>query len=91
MEPDESVEDFYNRFLHLFYEFSKEDRDRDFLKQNFEHLVHISLHGEFRPPDVSSSPTLVNQETPLILDEELDIPFVSFPPHFSLLVGASLR
>lgn len=60
--------------------------DQNFLKKEFEHLVLISLHDESRPPDVFSSPTLVNQETPLILEEESDIPFVPFPPPFSVLM-----
>lgn len=44
MELDESVEGFSNRFLHLCYEFPEEDVDQNFCKQNFEHLVWISLN-----------------------------------------------
>lgn len=84
MDPDESVEDFSNRFLNLCYEFPEEDMYRYFLKQNFKHLFHISLHGESKQPYVSSSSTLVNQETPIILDEEPIIPFVPCPPPFAV-------
>ena len=84
MKPDESIEDFSDWFLHLYYEFPEGNTNWDFLKQNFECLVHISLHGESKPPDVSSSLTLVNRETPLISQEELAIPFVLRLPPFSV-------
>ena len=58
----------------------------DFFKQKFEHLVHISLHGEPKPLDVSAFPTLVSHETPLILEEEPSIPFVPFPAPFSVMM-----
>jgi len=66
MKPNELIEDFSNQFLHLFYEFLEEDMDWDFFKQKFENLIHISFHGESKPPDLYASPTLVNHETPLV-------------------------
>lgn len=86
MEPNESIEDFSNRFLHLCYEFPEEDMDHYFLKQKFKHLVHISLYSESNTLDVSSSPTPVNHDTPLILEEESTIPFVPCPPPFLVLM-----
>lgn len=47
MNPDESIEDFSNIFLHLCYEFLEGDMNWYLLKQKFENLVQISLHGEF--------------------------------------------
>lgn len=63
---DELVEDFTNRFLRICYEFPKEDTDWDLFNQNFEHLVQVSFHGEFKPPDVYTSPTFVNHEITII-------------------------
>lgn len=60
------------------------------MKQKFEHLVHISFHGESEPPDVSPPPTLVNHEKPLILEEEPIIPFDPYPPPFPVLIGVPL-
>jgi len=60
----------------------------DFLKQDFEHLALISLHSEPEPPGFPTSKTLVNHETPLIL-EEFTSPFVLFPPHFLVLMRVS--
>lgn len=82
MKPIESVEDFYDRFLHLCCEIFEEDMNQDFLKQEFEHLVLISLQGELKPPDFSTPSTLVNHETPLILEEESTTPFSPCPPPF---------
>lgn len=42
MRPNESLDDFMDRFLHLFYEFSKEYVDWDFMNENFQCLVYIS-------------------------------------------------
>jgi len=39
MNPNESIDDFSNIFLHLCYEFTKEYMDWDFFKHKFEHLV----------------------------------------------------
>jgi len=50
MKPNESTEDFANQFLHLCYEFPKEEIDWDFFKQKFECLVHLSFYGESKPP-----------------------------------------
>lgn len=58
MSPHELIEDFSNRFLRLCYEFPREDTDWDLFKRKFECLVHISFHGESKPPNVSSSPVL---------------------------------
>ena len=66
MKPNESVEGFFDRFLHLYCEFPEEDTYWDFLKQKFEHLVHISLHGESETPNVCASPSLVNHDTLII-------------------------
>jgi len=53
MEPNESIEDFANRFLQLCCEFPKEDMDWDLSKKIFEHLVQISLNQcESKPQDV---------------------------------------
>lgn len=71
MEPNESVEYFPNKFLHLCYKCPEEDMDQYFLKQNFKNLVHISMYCKSKPLDVFSSLTHVNQETSLILEEEL--------------------
>lgn len=76
MKPSESSEDFANPFLHLCFEFHEEDTYWDFFNQKFELSVHISFHSEYEYLDVSSSPTLVNHETPLILEEKPTIPFV---------------
>ena len=84
MKPDESIEDFFDQFLYLFYEFPEVDMDWDLLKKMFEHLVHISLHGEPKTPNFFSSPNLVSHEKPLSLGEELVIPFVPYPPPFSI-------
>lgn len=86
MKLDESIEDFSNWFFHLCYEFLEEDIDWDFFKKKFECLVHISLHGEPEPPNVLASPTFVNHETPLILEEEPTNPCVPCLPPFSILV-----
>jgi len=45
-------------------------------------LVHVSLHSEHERPNVSTSPTLVNHETPLISEVEFTTPFVLCPPPF---------
>jgi len=90
MKYNESIEVFFNQFLHFCYEFPKEDIDWDFFKQKFEHLVHISFHGESKPPNVSSSPTLVNRETPLISEEGPNIYFVPCPPLFQVPIGVLL-
>lgn len=47
-------------------------------------MVHISSHGEPKPPDVSTFPTPVNHETPLILEEESTTPFFPCPCPFSV-------
>jgi len=82
MNPNESIDDFYKRFLYLCYEFLGENLDWDFLKVEFESLARISLHGEYKPPDVYVPQTFVNCETPLIPEEEPTIPFVPCPPPF---------
>lgn len=66
MKPNESIEDFSDRFLHLCYEPPGEDMDWDFFKQKFKRLVHISLHSESESPDVFTSLKPVNHETPQI-------------------------
>lgn len=86
MKPNESIEDFSNRFLHPCYEFHEEDMDLDFFKQKFEWLVHISFHDESETLDISSSPTFVNNQKPLILEEESTIHFVPCHPPFSILM-----
>lgn len=85
MKPNELVEDFPERFLHLCYEFLGEDTYLDLFKNNFECFINISLHGESKPLDVYYSPTRENHETPLILEEEPVIPFVPYPPPFLVL------
>ena len=56
MKPDESVEDFTDKFLHLCYEFPEEDMDQDFCEKKFQDMVQISLNQfERKPLDVSSS------------------------------------
>lgn len=82
MEPNESVEKFSNRFLHLCYEISEEDLNWDFLKQEFERLVRVSSYSEPEPLDFSSSPTLTDHEAPQIVEEEPNTTFVPCPPPF---------
>lgn len=89
MNPGESIEDLSNLFLHLCYEFPEEDVDWDFFKQKFQFLVHVSLHDELEPPNVSTSPTLANRETPLISKEEFTTPFVLYPPPFPVPMRVS--
>jgi len=84
MKPNESVEDFSDRFLHLSCEFPEEDMDLDFLKQKFHRLFHTSFHGEPEPLDVSTSPTLVNHEKPLISKDGFTVSFVPCPPPFPI-------
>lgn len=68
MDLDESIRDFSNIFLDLFYEFPKEDMDWDLFKQNFEHLAHTYLNQfEYKPLDVHVLPNFANCETPPIL------------------------
>jgi len=67
MKPNESIKDLYDHFLNLCYEFPEENMDWDFFKQNFKCLVHMYLHGESKPADVSSSQTPINRHNPLIL------------------------
>ena len=86
MKPNESIENFFDRFLHLCYESMGEDTNWDLFKKKFKHLVHIFLHDESEPHDVSTSPNFVNHEAPLILEEELANPFVPCPPPFSVLM-----
>ena len=43
MKYDESLEDFMDNFLHLCYEFSKEDVDWDFMSEKFQSLDLVSL------------------------------------------------
>ena len=87
MKPNESVEDFSDQFLHLCCEIYEYDINQDFLKQKFERLVLISLHGEPEPPIFPTSSTLVSHETPLISEEEPSIPFVSCPHPFLVPMG----
>jgi len=83
MERNESIQDFDNRFLHLCYDFPKEDMDLDFFKKNFEPLVQIFLNQcESKTPDVLVLPTFRNCETPQISKEEPSIPFFPFHPPF---------
>ena len=82
MKPNELVEDFSNRFLHLCCEIYEEDINRDFLKQGFEHLILISLHGELEPLYFPTSATLVNHTTPIISEEEPIIHFALCPHPF---------
>ncbi len=89
MKHYESIRDFSNRFLHICYEFSKEDADWDLFKKMFQHLVHVSLHGEPKFLDVSTFPTPANHETPLILDEEFTSPFVLCHPPFPISMRLS--
>jgi len=42
MEYNESLEQFYDKFLHIFYEFLDEDVDWKFLDETFQFLVSIS-------------------------------------------------
>lgn len=90
MKPNESDDNFSDRFLHLCYEFPEDDKDLDFLKQKFERLVHISLHDEYGPLDVSTSTTLVNHETRLISEEESTIPLFLILLHFQFRCGCLL-
>lgn len=90
MKLNELDEDFYNQFLHLCYEFHEEYLDCDFFQQKFWCLVHVSLHGECEPHDVSTSPTLKNHEKPLISEEEFTAPFVICPPPFPFLMMVPL-
>jgi len=43
MKSDESLGDFVDIFIHLFYDFSKEYVDWDFMGERFHYSVHISL------------------------------------------------
>lgn len=60
--------------------------DLDFFEQKFQHLVHVSMHGEPEPLDVSTSWNLANLGTPLILEEEFTAPFVLCPPPLLVLM-----
>lgn len=42
MEPDESVEDFADRFLHIYCEIPYKILNSDFLRQEFRRLVRVS-------------------------------------------------
>lgn len=53
-------------------------------------MFHIFFHGESKPHDVSTSPTLVNLETLLISEEESTIPFSPYPIPFPIPVGVPL-
>lgn len=71
MNPNESIKDLADRFLHLCYEFSKEDMNWDFFKENFRCLVQISLKQfEFESMVNNALPTFVNQGTTPISQEE---------------------
>jgi len=85
MKLDESLEDFSNRILHLYYEIPGKHLNWGFLKQDFDHLVLVSSYGEPEPPNFSTPPTLVNHETPQIL-EEFTSPFILCPPPFLVLM-----
>lgn len=83
MKSNESVEDdFVDRFLHPFCEIHEKDMNQDFLKNYFDLLFLISLHGESKPPDFPIPIALVNHDTPLISDEEYTTSFVTCPPPF---------
>lgn len=43
-EHDESVEYFHDHFIHLCYEFSKDDIYHNFMKYTFQYLIHIYLN-----------------------------------------------
>lgn len=86
MKFDESIKDFSNIFLHMFYEFPEEDMDWDLFKEKFQRLVQISLEqSEFESLVDNDLPTFINHETPLIPDEEPTSPFVPCPPPISFL------
>lgn len=102
MELNESIENFYNIFLHLHYEFVEEDTYWDLFKHTFKHLVWISLNQfEYKPPYVHVSPTFVSCETPPISEEEPTFYFVPclppfpvpilMPPCYSVEVGKSIN
>lgn len=74
---DELIEDFDNIFLHLCYEFLKDDMDWDFFKEKLKQF-------EFESLVTNSLQTLINHETPLILGEKPIVPFAPYPPPFSL-------
>lgn len=56
----------------------------------FECLVHMSLHKEYEPHDVFASPSRVNHEASLILEEEPIVPFIPFPPPFLAPITTSI-
>lgn len=43
---DESLDNFHDCFIHLYFEFSKDVIDWNLMKEKFEFLVHISLNLE---------------------------------------------
>jgi len=84
MEPSKLVEDFVDRFLHLYYEIPKYLVNFDFLREEFKCLVHSSQYGE--PPDFPSSLTLADHEAPQIAEEEPNTPFFPCPPPFLVMM-----
>jgi len=76
MKSGEYKEDFINQFLHLFYEFPVENFNYNFISENFQSLILLTLKSfEYEPSDDVSLPAYVDHETPQICEEEPTIPF----------------
>lgn len=85
LEPSEFVEKFLNRFLQLCCEFLKGVIDSDFIIENFQNLILLSLRSfESEPLDDSLSPTFTNHRIPQFSKEEPIIPFVPCHPHLKV-------
>lgn len=81
MKYDESLEDFMDNFLHLCYEFSKEDVDWDFMNENFQYLVQISLEP-YENESYMSLPNFLSRGAIKISKDEPTLLFVPCLPPF---------
>ena len=80
MKSNGTLKYLFDWFLHLFYEFSKEDVNWDFMSENFQCLVPILVKQfESDSPIDFSLPTFLDHEAPPFLEEESITIFIPCP------------